>query len=204
MENSSNLLIESENLSVMMKLLEAEGISVEKMQGVYDEKNQTLSLNCSSEPGASDIEEEEYVTVELDKNGNKASIKHETKTLYDFVTIGDDPCTDYQTYTVKSVQNLVEYRVLDGKLNVYRASVTQKVKEDTMGGGSWVIVPINSILDILDESQRKWVPDLKNIQIKKESYDIPEGYKITDGFEDVKKTKTSRYLVKSKIVESNN
>ena len=66
---------------------------------------------------------------------------------------------------------LTKFIVEDNQLNVYRASFSQTIKEDTMGGGT-IELYMNDFSDF----------SRNNISIEKESYMIYDGYKITDGW----------------------
>lgn len=189
-------MLKIDNLLVMMEFLEEEGISIQKMKGSYDEKSKVLTLKKHEDLRDSNIYE--YVIVRLDEENNSILIKKDASVEYDFDTISISEYETFETYMVNSVQNLVKYKVNEGKLDVYRATISQTVKKDTMGGGDWIIVNMNSFSEFLDKDKRDWIPeyDINNVPVEKKSYEIPTGYKITDGLSVVKKMEDSKVFVK--------
>lgn len=167
-------MVKIDNLLVMMEFLKEEEISTKKMKGSYDEENNTLSLNSYEKSTTANISQN--ITVQLDEENNSILIKKHNRVEYDFHTIGNDFMTNYETYKVNSVQTLTKFIVEDNQLNVYRASFSQTIKEDTMGGGT-----IELYMDDFSDFSRN------NIPIEKESYMIFDGYKITDGLSGTKR-----------------
>ena len=139
------------------------------------------------------------ITVKLNERKNNIVVKQKTRIEYDFVSV---PSIDdyYETYRVKSIQKLTKYKVHDNSLDVYCVSFSQKTKEDILGGGAWVIVDIDNFAQFLDNDYMDWVPNIGNFELKKDSYAVPEGYKITDGLNDVKKIVSNKVISKKERV----
>ena len=172
-----------DKLLVMLDFLREEEISTKNMKASYDDERDILTLENNYTLGDSNVLES--VTVRLNEEKNSVVIKKDTRVEHDFHTIGNDHMTNYEIYKVDSVQHLIEYNAIDDRIYVSRASVSQSMKEDTLGGGAGLIVDVNSISDLTNEDKSGWFQG--RYKVEEESYSIPAGYKITDGVPSVKK-----------------
>lgn len=180
MEEISNMKEIDNNLLVIMEFLEATGISLEDLKLSYNKEKRQLYF-CKEEY-AQDEEIRYQGTVELNTENSSIVIHDDICHKYDFRVIDDDPMMDWKTYTLDSHQTITKYKVIGGKLNKYTATISQTVREDTFGGGKGIIVDFYSISDCLDKSRKDCLSFYNQmIPITKESYDISEDYKITDG-----------------------
>lgn len=187
MENLNN------NMLVILEFLEKAGISVENMTINYDEKNSKMVF-YKAEYGT-DENNIQTITVKLDESKNSVLIKNDVRREYDIENHGNDPMTSYQTYRVDNTQTLTKFKATNGLLNSYTVSIFQQVKEDTMGGGDWIIVDINTLSEFLDEENIRYLPYKHNFsQVEQTIYSIPSDYKITEGFARVEEI-TSQDLI---------
>ena len=188
MENINNLL-------VMIHFLEEEGVSLDGMNCSYDKKNETLFL--SHEDSNGDSITSNNITVKLNEKENDITIKQNTRIKYDFKpSLFDERL---ETYRVKNLQNLTKYKVHDNTLDVFRASFSQSVREDTFSGRDWCIVDIYKFNDFLDKNNMDWIDlttDISNVKYEKKSYTIPEGYSIKDGLNGVKGISSAKVISK--------
>ena len=168
-----------ENLLIITEFLEETGVSIQDMEASYDEKTQQLILKKKEHEG------DEYtfwtVTAKMNVENNSVMVKSVIRREYDFESIGDDPMTSYQTYNVDSHQILTKFKASNGVLNSYSVDIFQTVREDTMGGGNWIIVDVDTFSDVIDQEKRDLMIEGIVAPIEKNSYTIPLDYKITDG-----------------------
>lgn len=189
-------MVNLDDALVMMEFIEKVGISIEGMKSFYDEENSILSLE--KQRYSLDERVMQNVTVKLEKEKNSLLIRNSICREYDIETIGDNPMTNYDIYRVHSVQELTKFKVDTDKLNIYTTTISQDIKEDTMGGGSWIIVDINTFSEFIDKDLRIFLPSYSiDVPIEKESYSVPSGYKITDGLSVVKKMEDSKIFNKA-------
>lgn len=162
------------------QFLEKMGISIENMKINYDENSKMVTFTSQNH----DQQEKIYKTIQakLDEKNNSITIKNDVRREYGFKTIGDDPMTNYETYNVDCNQTITKFKAKDKVLNKYTVEISQTIREDTMGGGNWITVDIDSISDFLDKEKRDFLPvGSKLLPVQKDSYLVPEHYNITDG-----------------------
>lgn len=115
------------------------------------------------------------VVITFNEEENSITVKQEDRRSFDYETIGDDIMTDYARYIVESDQNISEYKIVDKTLEVNKGSIHQSVREDSMGGGDWIIVDFNKFSDFTDPDTLRYVSSrFRNINISNEKYNIPE------------------------------
>lgn len=174
---------------VLCEFLERANIPTENMKASYDEEKCTLAFTLNHDNVS------RSVTATLDEEGNQVLIRSADVLKFDIHTVGDDPMTNYETYRVRSEQVLVEFKVEDNKLNVYRASVCQESKGDTFVGGTYSVKDFYSFDEARRANKDQMAP-FSFLDFKQDSYSIPEDYKITDGFGNVGELQSSKILRK--------
>lgn len=168
-------------------------------------KCSVTALNCSSNKTSfilnfedydaeKEVQNEETVTFTFNRMKQFVTIARRSETKYDFVTIGVDSMTNYERYIRHSDQTVTEFKVNGDSLDVTTASIAQTVREDSMGGGDWIIANFNSISDFEDENHLKFAARGAKPEINKQTYKIPACYRLQDGLDSV--ISANKYLVK--------
>lgn len=169
------------NIMVMLEFLEKAGISTKEkgMNATFDEQENKLILKKEEWKGGKD-NTKQTIIVKLDEQKNSVVIKNEVKEEYNFQ---ESHISEFDyTYCVRDEQQFIKFKSDGENLNVYTATVTQNIREDTMGGGNWIVVDLNNFSDLLDEGRRDWLAfGASKFPIEKTSYKVPQGYKVTDG-----------------------
>lgn len=197
MKNTNENTMEAYNI-INEKMLKEINVLINyaQQEGITIDKYTMEALNFSSVKTDVTLFFDEYdltnnelnsdaVTLTYDKENKLINIARKIENKNNIVTVGDNPMTSYTRYQRNVEQKVTEYKVNDGKLDITTASLFQSIKEDTMGGGDWIIVNFKSIADFKDEEHLKWVQHAASMKISEESYDIPEDYKLEDGIESV-------------------
>lgn len=169
-----------EHLNLMLSFAEKAGIVIDEMLN-YSVKRDELSFSTTKN-GVKEENDEYYenICISLDKAIDRVRVTKETSYSYNFVLSEETP--DCQDYLTTCYQEITEFLVRDGKLEVTTASITQTIYENTIFSGTESVVHFESIADFKKlEKQNKLPANHSEILMNTKSYSIPEGYRITDG-----------------------
>lgn len=169
-----------EHLNLMLSFTEKAGIVIDEMLN-YSVKRDELSFSTTKN-GVKEENDEYYenICISLDKAIDRVRVTKETSYSYNFVLSEETP--DCQDYLTTCYQEITEFLVRDGKLEVTTASITQTIYENTIFSGTESVVHFESIADFKKlEKQNKLPANHSEILMNTKSYSIPEGYRITDG-----------------------
>ena len=126
--------------------------------------------------------ENKYI-IEYELSNNVIRIIMETNINKDSKLIST-PFDEEQEYSyyVDNIQDIKEYKIKDNRMEVSHIEVSQKAKENTMGDSDYYIVHFMSIKDV-DRARKEGI--LSGVILKRhvDFFDLPDGYKITDGIE---------------------
>lgn len=162
--------MKTENIEAMLHYLEKSGISTSNTTFAHYSENSIILKRKHANKTTYTFNE---IAVKLDENENTVLIKDEN--IYEYISLKNTK--DSYIY---NLQTLIMYRVLNNKLNVSTMSISQKVKDKKE------IVNFNSINDFTDKDKLKILENKANRLITNEaSYDIPNGYRITDGIPEI-------------------
>lgn len=189
-QNKTINAIEKE-VEVLMQFAAQTGIPVEDITSKYSITDISLlegEVVLESKEG--DIDEVNLDTIKMTFNKEKqlVTIVRMLENKRDFVTYNDGLLPSYQQYLRKVYQDVTEFRINGNNLDVTNASISQSTREDTIGGGAWDIVNFTSISDFEDENHIKSLRMASDYTINKESYEIPENYRLQDGLEAITST----------------
>lgn len=132
--------------------------------------------------GKNSIREEKNYSVEFDLDHNMIRLCERTNRITDVKPLNYIDEGDAYTYRRTNIQQIREYQIVNGKMKATGVTVSQSVQEDTLGGGEWIILPFSNVADALNAKRITFLPTSHKIDVmEEETWELPEGYKITDG-----------------------
>lgn len=168
-----------EHLDLMLSFGEKAGIAIDEIPD-YSVTRDELSFSIEKFGEKEDDDElYENVTIHLNKKKDKVEVIKETKYSHKFIIVDDDP--DCQNYCTTCYQEITEFLVRDGNLEVTTASVTQTINENTYFGGTETIVYFSSIADFKKQAKLDSLPQNHSLKSEIKTYSIPDDYHIADG-----------------------
>ena len=166
--------MKTENINAMLHYIKEAGISTDNITYGHYKEN---SILLKRENGTKNTYSVNTISANIDTKNNIVLIKDEN--TYEYICLKDNE----KSY-IFNLQTLIVYRISNKKLNVSTISISQTVKDKKD------IVSFNSISDFSDKEKIKVLENKVNKLVSDDvSYDIPDGYIITDGIPDSKKEK---------------
>lgn len=144
----------------------------------HDKDSSHLLLTKRDENGMAHANQS--IDVVIHKDSNTMDIKKHVVVKYDFQPMKDKE--NQYTYRVVDEQTLCQIEAKDEKIDFHYALVHQSRAEDTLGFQSGIIVDFNSVYDTMAIDKIRIIQANQNsIDTNNMSYNVPVGYKITDG-----------------------
>lgn len=183
-----------DHMLVITEFIEKIGISIENLDVSYDEETgQFLFFGKEVQQNENF---ERLVCAKLEEEKECVTIKETLRHEYNFKPFWKNGKRE-ESYNVEVTTNLAKWKVYNNYLNLYRAEVFQTTKEDTLGGKIQPLVDFNSMADFLDQEKISIATSGGNyIPIEKESFLIPDDYKITEGLSQIRETSQPIFLKK--------
>lgn len=174
-------------MSIFLEFLEKAGIKIE------DNKETYLSYSTECKPNSLHIQNTkgsenedittQNITVNFDNKENKITIKDTKNRQHNFRQFSS--FYGEYTYRVDNNQTITEFKVANQVLWMTRCSINQGIREDTLGGGDWIIVNFDTLEDFKDEKKLSYAIARPDTSI--EAFEIPANYHIKDGIKPVGK-----------------